>query len=359
MRNCTESATTFTVTGTINLSGVLPDIASDITISGPGSGQLTVQRNTADFYRIFNIASGTVGLSGMTVSNGSTDTKGGGIQNLSNLTMNDVVVGSNQAGGSAGGVNNQGTLVISNSSVTGNSTANAVGALFNSAGGIANTGTLTMTNCVVSGNRTADGNTSGNGGGIHNSGAMTLITTTISNNLTGNASNNSGSGGGIFTASSNASLLNCTVSGNTTGTSSAGNRGSGGGIDSLVNTTIVGSTISGNTGRLAGGILVEGTLVATNSTISANLPVVGISIANNSAAMHLANCTITGHPGSGIENSISSVPSTVRNSIIAGNGADTSGNFTSRGHNLIGFVGSGSGFTNGVNGDQVGTSGSP
>src|ERR1700753_882223 len=34
----------FSVTGTINLTSVLPDIASDMTISGPGSGLLTVRR---------------------------------------------------------------------------------------------------------------------------------------------------------------------------------------------------------------------------------------------------------------------------------------------------------------------------
>src|SRR6185503_11997508 len=55
----------------------------------------------------------------------------------------------------------------------------------------------------------------------------------------------------------------------------------------------------------------------------------------------------------------SGIPSPIRNSIVAGNGGgDLSGNFSSLGHNLIGNTGSPA-FVNGVNGDQVGTSGSP
>src|SRR4030095_5022340 len=53
---------------------------------------------------------------------------------------------------------------------------------------------------------------------------------------------------------------------------------------------------------------------------------------------------------------------TVKRSIIASNTGglgDVSGVFTSGGFNLIGNVGFSTGFTNGVNNDQVGTSGSP
>src|SRR4051812_38630786 len=36
------------VTGTINLGSALPDLSTDVTISGPGESQLTVRRNAAD-----------------------------------------------------------------------------------------------------------------------------------------------------------------------------------------------------------------------------------------------------------------------------------------------------------------------
>ena len=51
------------VTGTINLTGPLPDIIEDVTINGPGSHLLTVRRDTGGDYRIFNVtASGVVNV---------------------------------------------------------------------------------------------------------------------------------------------------------------------------------------------------------------------------------------------------------------------------------------------------------
>ena len=57
-----------------------------------------------------------------------------------------------------------------------------------------------------------------------------------------------------------------------------------------------------------------------------------------------------------------SFPSTLQNTLVAANFADevnddVSGDFLSRGGNLIGDVGSASGFTDGVQGDQVGQTG--
>jgi CSLREA domain-containing protein len=40
----------FSVTGTINLTGVLPNITSNMSINGPGSGMLTVRRDTGGDY---------------------------------------------------------------------------------------------------------------------------------------------------------------------------------------------------------------------------------------------------------------------------------------------------------------------
>src|SRR5947199_6470754 len=59
--------------GTITLTSGELFIDRDLTISGPGSGNLTIQRSadsgTPDF-RIFDIWSGSVSISGLTVSNG-------------------------------------------------------------------------------------------------------------------------------------------------------------------------------------------------------------------------------------------------------------------------------------------------
>jgi hypothetical protein len=80
------------VTGTINLTGALPNISSSMTIIGSGSTQLTVRRDTGGDYRILTISSSvTVAISGMTITNGKTPdgasgnsgssaTDGGGLQ---------------------------------------------------------------------------------------------------------------------------------------------------------------------------------------------------------------------------------------------------------------------------------------
>ncbi|HWP55900.1 MAG TPA: Ig-like domain-containing protein, partial [Pyrinomonadaceae bacterium] len=361
----------FTVTGTINLAGVLPDIASAMTIIGPGSGQLTIKRSSGGLYRIFNIASGvTSGLSGMTVRDGKTDNasttnSGAGIRNLGTLTINDVTVTSNQTGLSSasqkedgGGVANQGTLTMTNCLVTGNSTGN--GPPGGDGGGIANSGTLTITDCVVTANFTGAGaftnNPGGNGGGISNSGQMTINRTTISNNFTGEGGfeGDGGKGGAIYSTGP-LSLLNSTVSGNSTGTAQNGRQGQGAIYIGANSMTIVGSTISGNT-NISGAIANRGQLVAINSTVSGNQATAGIEDLETNASMRGTNLTVVGNQGLGL----TGFNLAIRNSIVAKNSADCggAGSVASQGHNLIGFC-LNAGFTNGVNGDQIGTAASP
>ena len=52
-KTITFNSTVFSAPGpyTINLTGALPDLASDMTISGPGAKVLTVKRNTGGNYR--------------------------------------------------------------------------------------------------------------------------------------------------------------------------------------------------------------------------------------------------------------------------------------------------------------------
>jgi hypothetical protein len=109
------------------------------------------------------------------------------------------------------------------------------------------------------------------------------------------------------------SVLNSTISGGQYGLQN-------------INATVTNSTFGGNTAAISGG-----TVTLYDSTISGGT--------------------------TGVENA----NLTSGNSIIAGNATDLgSGTVgTSLGHNLIGNIGSGTGFTNGVNGDQVGTGASP
>src|ERR1700722_6330228 len=55
--------------GTITLASVLPTISKNLTIQGPGASIITV--SGANLYRVFNIGSVVVNVSGITIANGS------------------------------------------------------------------------------------------------------------------------------------------------------------------------------------------------------------------------------------------------------------------------------------------------
>jgi hypothetical protein len=143
-------------------------------------------------------------------------------------------------------------------------------------------------------------------------------------------------GGGIYNQNSSTTVTNSTFSDN-----SAAFGGGGGGInnDNRSTLTVTNSTFSGNSGGAGGGIVNSGTLTVNNSTFSSN----------------------SGGAGGGIGNFGTA---TLKNTIVAGNsaefgGPDVNGTFTSEGYNLIGKSDGSSGFTDGQNGDQVGTAASP
>ena len=184
-------------------------INKDLIIVGPGANLLTITRYQPthpdpryDYFRIFNIQSGTVTISGLTMSGGA-----GGVSNNGTLTLANSTISGNllDNGGGGGGIANGGTLAVTNSTVSGNRTP------FGSGAGISNNaGTVNVTNSTVTGNtagtyRQMGG--AGGGGGISNLGALTMTNSTVS----GNVSYGGGSGisnGGTVT------LRNTIVTGN-------------------------------------------------------------------------------------------------------------------------------------------------
>ena len=124
--NATPGETlTFAVSGSITLTSGELFITNNLTITGPGASQLTVQRSTAagtpDF-RVFDIRSGTVTISGLTVNNGRSDSGGGVfIRAGSVLTMHDLVISGNAATNAGGGIKNVGTLRLDRAIISGNS----------------------------------------------------------------------------------------------------------------------------------------------------------------------------------------------------------------------------------------------
>lgn len=382
---CDASTITFdmtTVVSPITLTTAELTIEKNLTITGPGSNVLTIQRSVADAtpqFRILNVSVSvtTVNISGLTVSSGhpldgtvggfagGNGADGGGIRNVATLVMSDVGVIGNQSG-------NGGAA----ESLPGNG---------GKGGGIyTEGGTLTMTNCVVIGNHTGDGGTGGTGAGGGRGGDGGAIftqggTITMTNvSITGNTSGAStvrggfgGLGGAIYiaapgTVSMDKSVVSNNIAGDATGID--GTPAFAGGIFNEGLLTITNSTISGNVSKTTGGgIMNRGSAVLRlrNSTVSGNSALDGAAISNE-GVLFVTNCTITNNSNQGqAAFQVFSNTVEVRNTIIAGNGGkDISGNIISRGNNLIGAqcvigIFNCSGFTNGVNGDQVGTQEAP
>jgi hypothetical protein len=307
----------FAVTGTIGLTSGELLVAKSVTISGPGTATLTVDGNATS--RVFQIGPGkTVAISGLTLTNGSTDSEnGGGILNdHAILTINSCAVQNSSAQSNrGGGIYNDGSagsgaLTILNSTVSGNYAYSAGGGIYNDAanGGSA---TLTIINSTVDGNSSIHGlpfhggagggvyndssggnaaltirnsvvhgnYTSSAGGGIYNDAAnggsatLTIMNSTIDGN--GAAYNDipvgGGEGGGIYNDAGIGTITNSVVSNNGAGVNEEFPAGSGGGISNRGTMTIIESTIKNNgVFWIGGGIANSGTLTITGSTISGN-----------------------------------------------------------------------------------------
>ena len=272
MANSSPAADTieFSVTGTIDLESQLPRILEPVTIDG--GGEITLDAGdgadgvfaTGDGFRIFDVDDAPggfieVNLTGLTLTGGDTPTDGGGsqspggaIRNRETLTLTNVHVVANAAGG--GGTNFP-------DGIDG-------GGIFNLAG------FLTLIDCSVVGNKAGDGANAvgggqdasgGEGGGISSTspGELTLIRSTVSGNTTGMGGMNDGGrarggrGGGIHSVST-VNIFNSTISGNQT----VGTDADGGGISfiasgrrilTISNSTITDNFVSGE-GSSGGGI---------------------------------------------------------------------------------------------------------
>ncbi|MFL6519999.1 MAG: choice-of-anchor Q domain-containing protein [Chthoniobacterales bacterium] len=376
---------------TINLTRVLPDLVTNMSITGPGANSLIIRRNAGGNYRIFHVTTnGFASFSGITITNGT-----GGIinDNAATLTVTDCIISNNSTPSGLGGAiynNSTGPVTVTGTTVSGNS-AGRGGAIFNNStgpltvtnstltnnqstgtgnvggGGIYNNsaGTVTLTNCKVMLNRAeTSGAGDANGGGIYNeSGTVNMIDSTLEANAA-DVPNGGANGGGIFNASGTLNISNCLFSQNDAGPISGqifGVNASGGGICSVNGTlNLTNSTLNSNScfalgshsARGGGVFITGGTANITNSTITDNT--CGV----------LAPAMMF---GGGIFNAAGVVK--VKSTIVAlnrlfdantgnpGPNPDVSGTFSSLGFNLIGKRDGGTGFTQAS--DQTGTEASP
>jgi CSLREA domain-containing protein len=190
-----DSPQTITLLGETGFGSLLID--KNLTITGKGANLLTVRRpSSAALFRIFEIAGARVNLSGMTITGGSVNGRGGGISAFNS------------------------TLTITGCHITGN-TSSAGGAGISNLSEIEDAG-LHVVNSTISNNTSHDAGFDGAGGGIDNYYCvMTITNSTISGNVrTGGESG----AGGIFAVSPNVSTItNSTITDNgAVGAGSAG-----------------------------------------------------------------------------------------------------------------------------------------
>lgn len=248
----------FSVTGTITL----PDdtdipIAKNLTITGPGAGSLTVKRTNYGV-TIFNISSGIVGISGLTLSGGGGAS--GGAIHMSGGTVTVASTTLSENGASIGGAIHVsgGTLAVTDSTLTNNQAGESGGAIAVVLGG-----TLTVKRCTISDNRCYKA-----GGGISNSGTATIEDSTISGNIVPLGPLN-GFAGGILNGGVMI-IRNCTISGNRSESVSNTGLTGGGGFRNFGPLTIANSTITNNFADKAGGIMNEGPMDLSNTILAGN-----------------------------------------------------------------------------------------
>jgi CSLREA domain-containing protein len=131
-----------TTGGTLN-------IGNNINITGPGANLLSIDGGgTAE---VFSVNSGTVSISGLTITKGSTISYGAGIENYGALTVTSCTFSGNNASGYGGGIANMGssTLTVGSSTFSSNSAVGGGGGIYS-----ASSTTLTVSNSTFSGNTT-------------------------------------------------------------------------------------------------------------------------------------------------------------------------------------------------------------
>jgi hypothetical protein len=296
----------FAVTGTITLtSGGLP-INKNITISGPGADQLSIDGNQATL--VFGIFPGSAAvISGLTVRNAQSGVLNegtvavtncalignsyDGLSNYGVATVSSCVLSENLYNGlySYEGLTTIGKSIVSGNSSCGlfndgyhgpNKHLGAHGFMTitdsiisdNSGTGVLNYFFLTILNSTLSGNSTAlDGGAIASGT-FKSPGSVTVINSTISGNSA------SGAGGGIAIYYGGVTILNSTISGNSAGDS-------GGAIANFGGVQIANSTINDNSAVSGGGIYNVAGQCETGNTIF-NAGAVGENIVNRRRHYH-------------------------------------------------------------------------
>jgi hypothetical protein len=248
------------VSGTITLASALPNITNDMTITGPGAGGLTVT-GYASGNRVFAQGTPNLTVNGLTLT-GRTTGSGAAVDQAAaneNLTISNSVITGSSAGG--GGVVYNiagGTVTVSGTAVTNNTAHGMLWMSNSSVGG----GTLNVVNSQLL------NNTSTSGGGaisFYWGGNLHVDHSTIAGNSTSTIA------GAVYvwgTPAGATTISNSTIA-NNSAVNTGGAIILGPGTNNL---TVTSSTITGNVGFAAGAVYNAGTSTVTldNSIVSGN-----------------------------------------------------------------------------------------
>ncbi|MFG2875944.1 hypothetical protein ACGFYU_13215 [Streptomyces sp. NPDC048337] len=279
---------TYTLTAADNPGNGLPQVTSQINITGNGA---TIRRQqtppapsfpipVTDF-RIFQVSgpNGRLTLNNLTVRDGRSTSSGDGGGGIfvgagSALTLNSVEVTRNAAGvtGPGGGIQNYGTLTLNNSTVSYNFAQDE-------GGGIGSEGTATISNSTITGNTSRNG-----GGGMAATGSLTFTNSRLTDNATHDW------GGGLVARNLTGTLTDALVRGNSA--IQTGGSPDGGGIrtSGVTTLTLERTTVFANRslGQGGGGGIANGpgdTVNLRNSSVTHNYAQVGTAggISNDAA----------------------------------------------------------------------------
>ena len=236
------------------------DIRGSVTIKGKGAGVTIVDANNLD--RVFDIFSGKVSISGLTIQHGRALVGGGGLLNEGGkVTLTSVNLENNVAFGIDGGIGVNGSGGGANGNPGGsgvNGTTAEGGAIFNGSG------SLTIKNGFISTNQALGGN-GGNGGNGAFGGGASGTSGADGNPGVGGAGGAGGAGGqalggGLFNETGasltliNALFFSNTAHGGNGGVGGSGNIGAGGaGGNAAAQGQTVGSGGLGTGGAGGGG----------------------------------------------------------------------------------------------------------
>ena len=322
----------------ITLSSGQIAINSDLTITGPGAANLTIDSN--DTSRFFELTSGagTVSITGMTLTDGNAtfvandnEVDGGAIlcsgaaPQATSLTLDDVTLSNNTSTGNSGAIDwrNCGALTITDSAITGNASTGGDGG-----GGVRlyESGPLVVSGSTVTGNSALYGA----GFFLYEVESITITNSTISSN---DASGQYG--GGVYATASGAVVISDTIFDSNT----AYYGGAGAWLGGNSSVTITRATVTDNTGGIGqctsagGGMFIGNTandVLLSDSTFTGNYAYYGgaVYFSGNRANISVTGLTATDNTvteGGGALFFDDNTTASVADSEITGNSASYGG----------------------------------